>query len=155
MATLNIEIGGVWTEIPILQGKSSYQAALEAGYVGSENDFNTSLFNIDAHIADGGIHVTAGEKSKLANTSGTNSGDNATNTTSNAYADSKVEDFITDGVTAKAPSENAVFDALLGKATTVHSHSGQSINPDNIIIVLKYLYNSLRVLALCRENLMV
>ncbi|HNW65794.1 MAG TPA: hypothetical protein PKO10_01115, partial [Aliarcobacter cryaerophilus] len=34
------------------------------------------------------------------------------------YADSKVEDSITDGVTTKAPSQNAVFDALAGKAPT-------------------------------------
>ena len=47
---------------------------------------------------------------------GTNTGDNATNSTSNAYADAKVEDSIVDGVTNKAPSQNAVFDALALKA---------------------------------------
>jgi hypothetical protein len=39
-------------------------------------------------------------------------------TGSNAYADSKVKDEITDGITSFAPSENAVFDALALKAAT-------------------------------------
>jgi hypothetical protein len=49
------------------------------------------------------------------NLSGTNTGDSATNTTSNSYADAKVTQTITDGVTATAPSEDAVYDALAGK----------------------------------------
>ena len=55
---------------------------------------------------------TTAEKTKLAAISGTNTGDNASNTTSNTYADSKVADVITNGVTTVAPSQNAVFDAL-------------------------------------------
>jgi len=47
-----------------------------------------------------------------SNLSGTNTGDNSTNTTSNAYADAKVADAINDGVTTIAPSQNAVYDAL-------------------------------------------
>lgn len=47
-----------------------------------------------------------------SNLSGTNTGDNSPNTNANGYADSKVQNTITDGVTDKAPSENAVFDAL-------------------------------------------
>jgi hypothetical protein len=39
-------------------------------------------------------------------------GVNATNTTSNTYADGKVADAINDGTTTIAPSQNAVFDAL-------------------------------------------
>jgi len=58
------------------------------------------------------VFVTPAQKTILSNTSGTNSGDNATNTTSNAYADAKVEDTIVNGVTDKAPSQNAVFDAF-------------------------------------------
>lgn len=53
--------------------------------------------------------------SNTANTSGTNTGDNANNTTSNAYADAKVQDSISDGIADIAPSQNAVFDALLLK----------------------------------------
>lgn len=61
-------------------------------------------------------YVTEAQLTVIGNTSNTNTGDNATNTTSNSYADGKVEDSITDGVTTKAPSENAVFDALALKA---------------------------------------
>jgi len=56
--------------------------------------------------------VTDANLTVINNTSGTNTGDNATNTTSNAYADGKVADAINDGVTTVAPSQNAVFDAL-------------------------------------------
>lgn len=56
--------------------------------------------------------IVAGGNAKLAVLSGTNTGDNATNTTSNSYADGKVADSITDGITGVAPSQNAVFDAL-------------------------------------------
>lgn len=83
-------------------------------------------------------YVTDAEKIVIGNTSGTNSGDNATNTTSNSYADGKVADSITNGVTTIAPSQNAVFDALVGKAATIHNHSGQSINPDNVILNKSY-----------------
>jgi hypothetical protein len=64
------------------------------------------------------LFLTSAERTKLSNTSGTNTGDNATNTTSNTYADGKVADAITDGVTTIAPSQNAVFDALAGKLGT-------------------------------------
>jgi hypothetical protein len=64
------------------------------------------------------LFLTSAERTKLSNTSGTNTGDNATNTTSNTYADAKVADAITDGVTTIAPSQNAVFDALAGKLGT-------------------------------------
>ena len=48
--------------------------------------------------------------------SGSNTGDSATNSTSNTYADGKVADAINDGITTIAPSQNAVFDALALKA---------------------------------------
>jgi hypothetical protein len=51
--------------------------------------------------------------------SGSNTGDDSTNTTSNAYADAKVTDAIIDGVTTVAPSQNAVFDALATKENTI------------------------------------
>ena len=62
----------------------------------------------------------------LSNTSGTNSGDNAANTTSNTYADGKVAQTITNGVTTSAPSQDAVFDALALKSDTGHTHSAYS-----------------------------
>ena len=67
---------------------------------------------------------------ELANT-GTNTGDNAPNTNSNAYADSKVSDAIVDGVTAVAPSQNAVFDALTLKANSASpTFTGSVVVPD-------------------------
>jgi hypothetical protein len=62
----------------------------------------------------------------LGNTSGTNSGDNATNTTSNTYADGKVAQTITNGVTTSAPSQDVVFDALALKSDSNHTHSAYS-----------------------------
>ena len=61
-------------------------------------------------------YVTDAQSTVIGNTSGTNTGDNATNTTSNAYADGKVADAINNGTTTIAPSQNAVFDALALKS---------------------------------------
>ena len=61
-------------------------------------------------------YVTDAQLVVIGNTSGTNSGDSATNSTSNTYADNKITQVITNGVTNKAPSEDAVFDALALKA---------------------------------------
>jgi hypothetical protein len=52
-------------------------------------------------------YVTDAQSTVIGNTSGTNTGDNATNTTSNAYADGKVEDNLTASTTV-APSKTAV-----------------------------------------------
>lgn len=67
----------------------------------------------------GGIIFTASKVLTISDTasiSGTNTGDNATNTTSNAYADAKVSDTAYssgwDGVTTIAPSKNAVYDKI-------------------------------------------
>ena len=57
-------------------------------------------------------YVTDANLTVIGDTSGVNTGDNATNATSNTYADGKVADAITDGVTNVAPSQNVVFDAL-------------------------------------------
>jgi len=61
-------------------------------------------------------YMTATAFSRLENTSGTNTGDSAVNSTSNTYADAKVADAINNGTTTIAPSQNAVFDALALKA---------------------------------------
>lgn len=63
-------------------------------------------------------YVTDAQLTIIGNTSGTNTGDNAANTTSNSYADAKVTDAIVNGVTTVAPSQNAVYDALQLKADT-------------------------------------
>jgi len=98
------------TEISRLASMTAiFTTALKLSYDGAV----TSLSNL---LATGSRLITSGEIAKLSNTSGTNTGDNATNTTSNAYADAKVADTITDGVTTVAPSQNAVFDALSLKA---------------------------------------
>ena len=70
-----------------------------------------------ADIADSSNkrYVTDANLTVIGNTSGTNTGDNAANTTSNTYADGKVENAINSGTTDKAPSEYAVFDALATK----------------------------------------
>lgn len=57
-------------------------------------------------------YVTDANLITIGNQSGVNTGDNSVNTNSNAYADSKVEDLLIDGVINKAPSQNVVFDAL-------------------------------------------
>jgi len=59
--------------------------------------------------------LSPADKTKLDNTSNANSGDNATNTTSNAYADAKVENNLTASTTV-APSKSAVNTALALKA---------------------------------------
>lgn len=79
-------------------------------------------------------YVTDAQLVVIQNTSGTNTGDNATNTTSNTYADGKVADAINNGTTTIAPSQNAVFDALaLKSAGTIIVTSGTSFTtPSNI-----------------------
>jgi hypothetical protein len=54
--------------------------------------------------------------------------------TTKAYVDSKVEDSITDGVTTKAPSQNAVFDALAGKFDAIDF---KNFNYDQTMYVAK------------------
>ena len=68
--------------------------------------------------------------------SGTNTGDNAANTTANTYADAKVADAINNGITTVAPSQNAVFDALAGKQTadaTLTALAGVTTSADQVI----------------------
>jgi hypothetical protein len=71
-----------------------------------------------ADIADSSNkrYVTDAQLVVVGNTSGTNTGDSANNSTSNTYADGKVADEINNGTTTIAPSQNAVFDALALKA---------------------------------------
>lgn len=73
------------------------------------SDFATALGANDNYVTDAQLVV-------IGNTSGTNTGDSATNSTSNTYADAKVADAINNGTTTIAPSQNVVFDALALKA---------------------------------------
>ena len=49
------------------QGKSAYQTAVEAGYMGTEVEFNSALRDVPAHIADSDVHVTVTQKSEWDN----------------------------------------------------------------------------------------
>lgn len=65
-------------------------------------------------------YVTDAQLTVIGNTSGTNTGDQdlssyATTSAANSYADGKVADAINNGTTTIAPSQNAVFDALVLK----------------------------------------
>jgi len=91
----------------------SYTASPTDGKVNSDTGTDATLPLADATNA--GL-LKPDKYSVLENTSGTNTGDNSANTNSNAYADAKVTNVITNGVTDKAPSEDAVFDALALKA---------------------------------------
>ena len=80
---------------------------------------------------------TTAEKNKLAAITGTNTGDNATNTTSNAYADARVSDAAYDatswnGVTTVAPSKNAIRDKIqstgLQEITDINASTTNPIN---------------------------
>ena len=86
------------------------------GTLSNQTDLQTVLNNKEPLKGSDDNYVTDAQLVVIGNTSGTNSGDNATNSTSNTYADGKVADSITNGVTTIAPSQNAVFDALDLKA---------------------------------------
>lgn len=87
------------------------------GTLSNQTDLQTVLNNKEPLKGSDDNYVTDAQLVVIGNTSGTNSGDNATNTTSNTYADGKITQVITNGVTDKAPSEDAVFDALALKAS--------------------------------------
>lgn len=101
--------GTVWQKVDNTDAVSSVN-----GYTGAVN-----LTTADIPDSLNKRYVTDAQLVVLGNTSGTNTGDNATNTTSNAYADAKVADAINNGVTTIAPSQNAVFDALALKENTI------------------------------------
>jgi hypothetical protein len=77
---------------------------------------STPVISITAATSGAAGSMSAADKTKLDAITGTNTGDNASNTTSNTYADGKVADAINNGTTTIAPSQNAVFDALALKA---------------------------------------
>jgi len=87
---------------------------------------NVEITTADINDSSNRRYVTDAQQTVIGNTSGTNTGDDATNTTSNSYADGKVADSITDGVTTVAPSQNAVFDALALKENAL------GFTPENV-----------------------
>jgi len=83
-------------------------------------------------------NYTTAEKNKLAAITGTNTGDNATNTTSNAYADAKVSNTAYDatswdGVTTIAPSKNAIRDKI--QSTGLQEITNINASTTNPIVV--------------------
>lgn len=38
--------GGPWKELPMIRGKSAYEAAVEGGYKGTEEDFNKAMSDL-------------------------------------------------------------------------------------------------------------
>ena len=53
-----------------------------------------------------------------------------------AYVDAKIEDQIVDGVTDKAPSQNAVYDALQGKQDTITPQPLTKVDDTNVTLTL-------------------
>jgi hypothetical protein len=94
--------GTAWQKVDNTDAVSSVN-----GYAGAVN-----LTTADIADSTNKRYVSDTQLVVLGNTSNTNTGDDATNTTSNTYADGKVADAINDGQATIAPSQNAVFDAL-------------------------------------------
>lgn len=98
---VNVTVSGGATNL-------TYTASPTNGVVNSDTGTDATIPLGD--ITNAGL-LSPADKAKLNNTSGTNSGDNATNTTSNTYADGKVADNLTASTTV-APSKTAVNTAL-------------------------------------------
>lgn len=78
-------------------------------------------------------YVTDAQLTIIGNTSGTNTGDNAANTTSNSYADGKVSDMAYDAtswdaVTGIAPSKNAVRDKIVAMDSAIALNTAKVTN---------------------------
>ena len=78
-------------------------------------------------------YVTDAQLTIIGNTSGTNTGDNAANTTSNSYADGKVSDTAYDAtswdaVTGIAPSKNAVRDKIVAMDSAIALNTAKVTN---------------------------
>jgi len=126
--------------IPSITGlvaKSDYTPAhsllVQQNGTGSPTSVAIGTNEILGRLSGGGSNIeglSTTQVKTLLDLSGTNTGDNATNTTSNAYADAKVTDAIVDGVTTVAPSQNAVFDAL-------------ALKQNNILIVSKSIASTI------------
>ena len=135
LTTININQvtggGGSFTNLSTTQTASNFTINSDTG-----DDAIVPLGNGTLAGATLNDYTTA-EKNKLAAITGTNTGDNATNTTSNAYADAKVSDTAYDatswnGVTTIAPSKNAIRDKIqstgLQEITNINASTTNPIN---------------------------
>jgi len=119
--TYKFKIGNgvdLWSALGYAGGSGGAWGTI-TGTLSNQTDLQTALNNKEPLKGADDNYVTDAQLVVISNTSGTNTGDNATNTTSNTYADGKVTQVITNGVTDKAPSEDAVFDALALKQNIV------------------------------------
>lgn len=114
----------------------TYTASPTNGTVNSDTGTDATIPLADTTNA--GL-LSPSDKTKLNNTSGTNSGDNATNTTSNNYADGKVANDMV-ASTSVAPSKTAVknyidtADALKANLSGGNSFTGTQMSADDITI---------------------
>lgn len=104
-----------FTEAGTVRAKTYYDVTNNRlTFQNNENNNADALYFTD-HLTTTG-DITVGGNVTATNLSGTNTGDNATNTTSNTYADGKVSDTAYgagwNGDTTTAPSKNAVYDKI-------------------------------------------
>lgn len=115
VATEYMDGTGNWSTPPGGSGTNLAIGTVTGTTVQITSDTGTDATIPAATITDAGLLI-ATDKVKLNNTTNTNSGDNAANTTSNTYADGKVSDAAYgvgwNGDTTVAPSKNAVYDKI-------------------------------------------
>jgi len=111
----------------------SYSINFKQSFGNHYFDFNKGFTTADIPDSVNKRYVTDAQLVVIGNTSGTNTGDNATNTTSNAYSDAKVENNLTASTTV-APSKTAVNTALSGKQDTlsIASDAEMQTGTDNV-----------------------
>jgi len=98
--------------------------------------------------------VTISSAGKLSTTEAPTVGNNVTNKT---YVDAKITQTITNGVTDKSPSEDAVYDAIDGVVKTIISDTPTSTNTGGVSEVLMHTYTIAggKLPASCMPNLKV
>jgi len=98
--------------------------------------------------------VTISSAGKLSTTEAPTVGNNVTNKT---YVDAKITQTITNGVTDKSPSEDAVFDAIDGVVKTIISDTPTSTNTGGVSEVLMHTYTIAggKLPASCMPNLKI
>lgn len=104
--------------------------------MGNDPNFSTTIINALALKAPLASPTFTGTPSLPTGATGVtqSNGDNSTKLATTAYADGKVADEISNAVTNIAPSQNAVFDALAGKQSTLVS--GTTIKQVNGVSIL-------------------